>query len=138
MLFWRDALSAGGFHIAGGEIAEPLGAFAFGRNIPEDSETADIAPVGEAERIFVVEGIVVGIFFSSGEVVTSELALAGENWAEAEELLFMKEYPLSLNDKVENLHTFGADIFFDDQQDHCESTRRHVPTGHVPHGVANE
>jgi len=41
-------------------------------------------------------------------------------------------------DKGSFLQTFGADIFFDDQQGHCESTRRHVPTGHVPHGVANE
>jgi len=41
-------------------------------------------------------------------------------------------------DKGSFLRTFGADIFFDDQQGHCESTRRHVPTGHVPHGVANE
>jgi 5'-nucleotidase len=36
------------------------------------------------------------------------------------------------------LHAFGADIFFDDQRKHCESARMHVPTGHVPHGVANE
>lgn len=41
-------------------------------------------------------------------------------------------------DKGSFLRTFGADIFFDDQEGHCESTRRHVPTGHVPHGVANE
>jgi len=41
-------------------------------------------------------------------------------------------------DKGAFLRTFGADIFFDDQQGHCESARRHVPTGHVPHGVANE
>jgi 5'-nucleotidase len=40
--------------------------------------------------------------------------------------------------KGEFLRTFGADIFFDDQRDHCDSTREHVPTGHVPHGVANE
>ncbi|MFW5427155.1 MAG: 5'-nucleotidase [Methylophagaceae bacterium] len=39
--------------------------------------------------------------------------------------------------KGEFLRTFGADIFFDDQQGHCESARKHVPTGHVPHGVAN-
>lgn len=32
---------------------------------------------------------------------------------------------------------FGADIFFDDQQGHCESARQHVATGHVPYGVAN-
>jgi len=36
------------------------------------------------------------------------------------------------------LAAFGADIFFDDQQVHCESAREHVPTGHVPHGVRNE
>lgn len=35
------------------------------------------------------------------------------------------------------LRTFGADIFFDDQEGHCDSARQHVPTGHVPHGVAN-
>lgn len=41
-------------------------------------------------------------------------------------------------DKGSFLRTFGADIFFDDQEGHCESTRQHVPTGHVPHGVAND
>jgi 5'-nucleotidase len=40
-------------------------------------------------------------------------------------------------EKGEFLRTFGADIFFDDQQGHCDSARQHVPTGHVPHGVAN-
>jgi 5'-nucleotidase len=35
------------------------------------------------------------------------------------------------------LRAFGADIFFDDQQGHCESACRHVATGHVPHGIAN-
>lgn len=41
-------------------------------------------------------------------------------------------------DKGEFLKAFGADIFFDDQQKHCESARQHVATGHVPHGVAND
>lgn len=41
-------------------------------------------------------------------------------------------------DKGEFLKAFGADVFFDDQQKHCESARQHVATGHVPHGVANE
>ena len=36
------------------------------------------------------------------------------------------------------LAAFGADIFFDDQQVHCESAREHVATGHVPHGVRNQ
>lgn len=41
-------------------------------------------------------------------------------------------------DKGAFLKAFGADIFFDDQQKHCDSARQHVTTGHVPHGVANE
>jgi len=41
-------------------------------------------------------------------------------------------------DKGPFLKSFGADIFFDDQEGHCESAREHVATGHVPHGVANE
>ncbi len=41
-------------------------------------------------------------------------------------------------DKGEFLKTFRADIYFDDQQSHCDSTHQHVPTGHVPHGVANQ
>lgn len=35
------------------------------------------------------------------------------------------------------LAAFGADIFFDDQQIHCESASRHVATGHVLNGVRN-
>ncbi|KAF0806357.1 5'-nucleotidase [Alcanivorax xiamenensis] len=35
------------------------------------------------------------------------------------------------------LRAFGADVFFDDQQGHCESAREHVAAGHVPHGIAN-
>ncbi len=41
-------------------------------------------------------------------------------------------------DKGEFLKAFGADFFFDDQKGHCESARQHVPTGHVPHGIAND
>lgn len=40
--------------------------------------------------------------------------------------------------KAEFLEAFSADIFFDDQRRHCEVASRHVATGHVPHGVANE
>lgn len=36
------------------------------------------------------------------------------------------------------LKAYGADVFFDDQQYHCESARDHVATGHVPNGIANE
>ena len=40
--------------------------------------------------------------------------------------------------KGEFLKAYGADVFFDDQPMHCLSASQHVPTGHVPHGVANE
>jgi 5'-nucleotidase len=40
-------------------------------------------------------------------------------------------------DKGPFLDAFGADIFFDDSPINVESTRRHVATGHVPHGVSN-
>ncbi|BAW80665.1 5'-nucleotidase [Candidatus Nitrosoglobus terrae] len=41
-------------------------------------------------------------------------------------------------DKGDFLKAFGADIFFDDQQKHCDSASQHVATGHVPHGIANQ
>lgn len=41
-------------------------------------------------------------------------------------------------EKGKFLNAFGADIFFDDQKVHCESASQHVPTGHVPHGIANQ
>ncbi|MCH9670472.1 MAG: 5'-nucleotidase [Gammaproteobacteria bacterium] len=40
--------------------------------------------------------------------------------------------------KSDFLAAFGADIFFDDQREHCEAASNVVATGHVPHGVANE
>ena len=39
--------------------------------------------------------------------------------------------------KTEFLRAYRADVFFDDQQVHCNDAASHVPTGHVPHGVAN-
>jgi 5'-nucleotidase len=41
-------------------------------------------------------------------------------------------------DKGEFLRTFGADIFFDDQQVHIDSARAHVASAHVPNGIVNE
>ncbi len=40
-------------------------------------------------------------------------------------------------DKGDFLKAFAADIFFDDQEGHCISANQHVPTGHVPNGIAN-
>lgn len=39
--------------------------------------------------------------------------------------------------KVEFLRAYDADVFFDDQQSHCNLAADHIATGHVPHGVAN-
>ncbi len=41
-------------------------------------------------------------------------------------------------EKGEFLRSFRADVFFDDQEIHCQSASSHVATGHVPHGIANE
>lgn len=40
--------------------------------------------------------------------------------------------------KGEFLQAFDADVFFDDQEAHCNSASNHVATGHVPHGISNE
>ena len=40
-------------------------------------------------------------------------------------------------EKTEFLKAFGADVFFDDQTQHCERASHHVAAGHVPHGVVN-
>ena len=40
-------------------------------------------------------------------------------------------------DKTEFLEAYGADIFFDDQAEHCHLASRVVVSGHVPHGVKN-
>jgi 5'-nucleotidase len=39
-------------------------------------------------------------------------------------------------DKGMFLKKFGADIFFDDQHQHCQSAAQYVSTGHVPNGIA--
>lgn len=50
-----------------------------------------------------------------------------------DEALFLGGLP-----KGHFLKAFGADIFFDDHQGHCESAREQcVAAGHVPHGILN-
>lgn len=49
-----------------------------------------------------------------------------------DESLFLGGLP-----KAEFLRAFGADIFFDDQQGHCQNARDVVATGHVPYGISN-
>lgn len=40
--------------------------------------------------------------------------------------------------KTEFLVAFGADVFFDDQAEHCELASEVVATGHVLHGIKNK
>ncbi|MEL0065302.1 MAG: 5'-nucleotidase [Gammaproteobacteria bacterium] len=40
--------------------------------------------------------------------------------------------------KAEFLEAYDADVFFDDQAEHCALAKHVVPTGHVPHGVVNQ
>lgn len=40
--------------------------------------------------------------------------------------------------KAEFLEAYQADVFFDDQAEHCRLASHVVPTGHVPHGVSND
>jgi 5'-nucleotidase len=40
--------------------------------------------------------------------------------------------------KAEFLQAYGADVFFDDQAEHCKSASTLVPAGHVPHGITNQ
>jgi 5'-nucleotidase len=41
-------------------------------------------------------------------------------------------------DKGQFLRAYQADVFFDDQETHCDDASPHVATGHVPHGIANQ
>lgn len=41
-------------------------------------------------------------------------------------------------DKTEFLAAFQADIFFDDQKQHCERASQQVVSGHVPYGITNQ
>lgn len=41
-------------------------------------------------------------------------------------------------DKSQFLKAFSADIYFDDQKRHCESTKNFVTTAHVPNGIINQ
>jgi 5'-nucleotidase len=52
---------------------------------------------------------------------------------EVDEAMFLGGLP-----KGEFLREFEPDFFFDDQTGHIESAARHVPSGHVASGIAND
>ncbi len=80
-----------------------------------------------------------------GNPIRTALVTARSAPAHKRVILTLREWGIRVDEalflgglsKGEFLQAFGADIFFDDQQMHCESAKAHVPTGHVPHGVAN-
>ena len=51
---------------------------------------------------------------------------------EVDEAMFLGGLP-----KGAFLREFEPDFFFDDQRGHIDSARQHVPSGHVPFGIAN-
>ncbi|HVQ32385.1 MAG TPA: 5'-nucleotidase [Lysobacter sp.] len=86
--------------------------------------------------------------FPAGEDAPIRTALVTARSAPAHERVIrtLREWDVRLDEalflggrpKGPFLETFGADIFFDDSLHNIDSARRHVATGHVPHGVSNE
>jgi 5'-nucleotidase len=86
--------------------------------------------------------------FGSGNDTPIRTALVTARSAPAHErvILTLRSWDIRIDealflggmDKGTFLRSFGADIFFDDQQRHCASAQEHdVAAGHVPFGVKN-
>lgn len=81
-----------------------------------------------------------------GNPIRTALVTARSAPAHKRVVLTLREWGIRIDEalflggrsKGEFLKTFGADIFFDDQQVHIESAKDHVTSAHVPTGVANE
>ena len=81
-----------------------------------------------------------------GNPIRTALVTARSAPAHKRVVLTLREWGIRIDEalflggrsKGEFLKTFGADIFFDDQQVHIESAKVHVTSAHVPTGVANE
>jgi 5'-nucleotidase len=81
-----------------------------------------------------------------GNPIRTALVTARSAPAHKRVVLTLREWEIRIDEalflggrsKGEFLKTFGADIFFDDQQVHIESARAHVASAHVPSGVTNE
>jgi len=81
-----------------------------------------------------------------GNPIRTALVTARSAPAHKRVVLTLREWGIRIDEalflggksKGEFLKTFGADIFFDDQQVHIESAKDHVTSAHVPAGVANE
>jgi len=84
-------------------------------------------------------------FPSNPSPIRTALVTARSAPAHKRVILTLREWGVRLDealflggrDKGPFLEAFGADIFFDDSHRNVENARRHVATGHVPHGVSN-
>ncbi len=85
--------------------------------------------------------------FSEGECpIRTALVTARSAPAHERVILTLRDWGVRIDeslflggmDKGRFLKAYGADVFFDDQQRHCDSASEHVAAGHVPHGVANQ
>ena len=83
---------------------------------------------------------------SSQEVIRTALVTARSAPAHERVIKTLRAWQIRLDEslflggmnKAEFLQAYGADVFFDDQQDNCDAASEHVATGHVPHGIANQ
>src|SRR5581483_7186835 len=125
-------------------VSQELGIDAFHRNEVED---VDRPLSGGPFRAFLAALHRLQAAFPAGEEAPIRTALVTARSAPAHKrvILTLRSWGVRLDealflggrDKGPFLQAFGADIFFDDSHANVESARRHVATGHVPHGVRN-
>jgi 5'-nucleotidase len=125
-------------------VSQEQGIEAFHRN---EVENADTPLSGGPFRGFLAALHRLQAAFPAGDASPIRTALVTARSAPAHKrvILTLRGWGVRLDealflggrDKGPFLETFGADIFFDDSRANVESARRHVATGHVPHGISN-
>jgi len=125
-------------------VSQEQGIEAFHRN---EVENVDTPLSGGPFRGFLAALHRLQAAFPSGDAAPIRTALVTARSAPAHKrvILTLRSWGVRLDealflggrDKGPFLRAFGADIFFDDSHANVESARRHVATGHVPHGVRN-
>ena len=124
-------------------ISQEQGMDAFARNEREQSATP--LSGGPFRGFLAALHSIQAAFPSSPSPIRTALVTARSAPAHKRVILTLREWGVRLDealflggrDKGPFLEAFGADIFFDDSHRNVENARRHVPTGHVPHGVSN-
>jgi 5'-nucleotidase len=126
-------------------VSQEQGIEAFHRN---EVEHADTPLSGGPFRGFLAALHNLQAAFPAGDAAPIRTALVTARSAPAHKrvILTLRSWGVRLDealflggrDKGPFLQAFGADIFFDDSHHNVENARRHVATGHVPHGVAND